>query len=653
MAAIHRTATTASMMGYCMEIGCPHERHRPRSTSHETTGTLSRHAIRRPQRGQVEGGWNSERCFLSSLASRRIQTLRKLPTQSPRSPAPTSRIGSATTRHLVEQDTRRYRDVEGLGALCQRDRHPLRGDGVELRADSRPLVSDDNGNGSVHPSRSSLSPPPVERPLQGHTIRGARPQRHAVFPRPGDEASVVERHDGVAEGRAHGRPQRLGAGRIGRAPQHHRARGSERVRRTDQRADVPGILYAVDHQRHRPRGRREVARRPAPRLDDGDDTLRRFGVGQLSQDASADFLHSDGVPFELRDERRTARGACQLRGDQGPRERDAGGDRLFHEPYALDQGEAAPAARLAALEITYRRLQITGDESPRAFPAAAEHSICEEARDGRYVKIALTIAGSDSGGGAGIQADLKTFHQFGVFGTSVITAVTAQNTLGVRAWEPVPVALVARQLDALADDLPPAAVKSGMLGSAALVDAVADGIARRRLPHYVLDPVMVATSGDRLLDRAAERLILRPLVPAAPLGTPNLDEAAVLLGGSVRGPDDMERAGRALVQLGARAALVKGGHLAGDVVVDVLIAEGIARRFTRPRVETTSTHGTGCTLSAAVAAGLALGRPLERAVEDALDFVHRAIAAAPGLGQGHGPLNHFVPAPPRPPTDGL
>ncbi len=257
------------------------------------------------------------------------------------------------------------------------------------------------------------------------------------------------------------------------------------------------------------------------------------------------------------------------------------------------------------------------------------------------MKIALTIAGSDSGGGAGIQADLKTFHQFGVFGTSVITAITAQNTVGVRAWEPVPVALVTRQLDALVDDLPPAAVKSGMLGSAALVDAVADGIARRRLPNYVLDPVMVATSGDRLLERDAERLIVRRLVPLAALVTPNLDEAAVLVGGSVRGPDEMERAGRALVQLGARAALVKGGHLAGE------------RRFTRPRLETTSTHGTGCTLSAAIAAGLALGRPLERAVEDALDFVHRAIAAAPGLGQGHGPLNHFVPAPPRPPTDGL
>ena len=268
------------------------------------------------------------------------------------------------------------------------------------------------------------------------------------------------------------------------------------------------------------------------------------------------------------------------------------------------------------------------------------------------MKIALTIAGSDSGGGAGIQADLKTFHQFGVFGTSVVTAVTAQNTLGVRAWEAVPVQLVTRQLDALADDLPPAAVKSGMLGSAAVVEAVADGIARRALPNYVLDPVMVATSGDRLLDADAERLIARRLVPLAMLVTPNLDEAEVLTGDQVRTVDAMERAARALVRLGAKAALVKGGHLASDNVADVLLANGIVRRFTRPRLDTTSTHGTGCTLSAAIAAGLALDRPLERAVEDALDFVHRAMAAAPDLGAGHGPLNHFVPAPPRPPTDG-
>lgn len=269
------------------------------------------------------------------------------------------------------------------------------------------------------------------------------------------------------------------------------------------------------------------------------------------------------------------------------------------------------------------------------------------------MKIALTIAGSDSGGGAGIQADLKTFHQFGVFGTTVITAVTAQNTVGVRAWAALPAALVTQQIDALAEDLPPLAVKSGMLGSAELVEVVAAAIARHEFPSYVLDPVMVSTSGDRLLDRDAEQLILRRLVPRATLVTPNLDETGILVGAAVRTPAQMERAGRALVALGAHAVLVKGGHLAGDRVVDVLVTDGRARHFTGPRIETTSTHGTGCTLSAAVAAGLALGRPLEQAVTDALDFVHRAMAAAPGLGRGHGPLNHFVPAPPRPPTEGL
>ena len=269
------------------------------------------------------------------------------------------------------------------------------------------------------------------------------------------------------------------------------------------------------------------------------------------------------------------------------------------------------------------------------------------------MKVALTIAGSDSGGGAGIQADLKTFHQFGVFGTTVVCAVTAQDTLGVRAWEALSPALVTRQLDAVAGDLPPAAVKSGMLGSTALVATVADGIARHRLPNYVLDPVMVATSGDRLLERAAERLIAERLLPLATLVTPNLDETRILVEGAVDTPVDMERAGRVLVARGARAALIKGGHLAGGTVVDVLVTADGARHFTHPRIETTSTHGTGCTLSAAVAAGLAQGRALERAVADALDFVHRAIAAAPGLGKGHGPLNHFVPAPPRPPTEGM
>jgi hydroxymethylpyrimidine/phosphomethylpyrimidine kinase len=206
----------------------------------------------------------------------------------------------------------------------------------------------------------------------------------------------------------------------------------------------------------------------------------------------------------------------------------------------------------------------------------------------------------------------------------------------------------------VAGDLRPGAVKTGMLGSAELVATVADGLRRHSLSSYVLDPVMVATSGDRLLDRDAERLIAQRLVPLATLVTPNLDETRILVSDDVATPDAMERAGRELVRRGAQAALVKGGHLTGRVVVDVLVtAAGLVRRYEHPRLDTTSTHGTGCTLSSAVTAGLALGRPLEQAVAEGLDFVHRAIAAAPGLGSGHGPLNHFVPAPRRPPADGL
>ncbi len=263
------------------------------------------------------------------------------------------------------------------------------------------------------------------------------------------------------------------------------------------------------------------------------------------------------------------------------------------------------------------------------------------------MKIALTIAGSDSGGGAGIQADLKTFHQFEVFGTTVVTAVTAQNTVGVRAWEPVSATLVALQMDAVAEDLRPAAVKSGMLGAADIVEAVADGLARHRFEDYVLDPVMVATSGDRLLPADAESLIAHRLVPLAALVTPNLDEAEILVAEPVRTPAQMEAAGRALLRMGARAALIKGGHLEGSELVDVLVTPDGSETFRNARFDTTSTHGTGCTLSAAVTAGLALGRPLRRAVADALTYVHRAIAGAPGLGAGHGPLDHLV-APPFP-----
>ena len=258
------------------------------------------------------------------------------------------------------------------------------------------------------------------------------------------------------------------------------------------------------------------------------------------------------------------------------------------------------------------------------------------------MQIALTIAGSDSGGGAGIQADLKTFHQFGVYGTSVIVALTAQNTRGVRSVHAVPQAMVRDQLAAIAEDLPPAALKTGMLASASLVRQVADAIRAYGWSRLVVDPVMVATSGDRLLDPDAEAVIRESLLPLAAVVTPNLEEAAILAQMEVVDIASMESAGRRILASGAGAVLVKGGHLPHDTLVDILVTPQGVRRFSHPRVPTTSTHGTGCTLSAAITAGLALGRPLEAAVADALEYVHRAIVAAPGLGGGHGPLNHNV-----------
>jgi hydroxymethylpyrimidine/phosphomethylpyrimidine kinase len=259
--------------------------------------------------------------------------------------------------------------------------------------------------------------------------------------------------------------------------------------------------------------------------------------------------------------------------------------------------------------------------------------------------IALTIAGSDSGGGAGIQADLKTFHQFGVHGTSVIVAITAQNTVGVRGVHLVPDDMVSLQLAALADDLPPAAVKTGMLATAELITLVARAIREYGWRRYVLDPVMIASSGDRLLAENAEAAIRSELLPLATLVTPNLDEAEKLTGERVRDAEAMKQAGYRLLEMGARAALIKGGHLTGDDIEDLLVVPGKTRRFTRRRVDTTSTHGTGCTLSAAITAGLAMGRSLERSVEDGLDYVTRALESAMRLGAGNGPLDHRVTAP--------
>jgi hydroxymethylpyrimidine/phosphomethylpyrimidine kinase len=268
--------------------------------------------------------------------------------------------------------------------------------------------------------------------------------------------------------------------------------------------------------------------------------------------------------------------------------------------------------------------------------------------DRNRLAVALTIAGSDSGGGAGIQADLKTFHAFGVFGTSAITAITVQNTLGVSAVHAIPVDIVTAQIAAVASDLRPAACKTGMLATRELVEAVAAAITTHALPHYVLDPVMVATSGDRLLDEDAADAVLHELVPLARLVTPNLDEAGILVGFAVADVTGMRRAAHMLVDAGAGAALIKGGHLPDDELVDVLFDGTEMHEFRRARLHTRNTHGTGCTLSAAITAALAQDFPLITAVELALDYVHRAIAGAPNLGSGNGPLSHFQPVRPEP-----
>jgi hydroxymethylpyrimidine/phosphomethylpyrimidine kinase len=258
--------------------------------------------------------------------------------------------------------------------------------------------------------------------------------------------------------------------------------------------------------------------------------------------------------------------------------------------------------------------------------------------------IALTIAGSDSGGGAGIQADLKTFAAFGVYGVSAITALTAQNTKGVAAIHDVPADFVAAQVDAVFSDFDIAAVKLGMLSKSETIAAVADGLKRHKAKNIVLDPVMVATSGDRLLAPAAVDALRRELIPRALVVTPNLPEAAALTGASLaRTEQEMEIQAREILTLGPRYVLIKGGHGDGADSVDLLIGQGDVLRLSAKRIATKNTHGTGCTLSSAIAAGLAKGRDLVTAVREAKTYVTAAIAAADALhvGHGHGPLNHF------------
>jgi hydroxymethylpyrimidine/phosphomethylpyrimidine kinase len=258
--------------------------------------------------------------------------------------------------------------------------------------------------------------------------------------------------------------------------------------------------------------------------------------------------------------------------------------------------------------------------------------------------IALTIAGSDSGGGAGIQADLKTFAALEVYGASVIAALTAQNTQRVAAVHAVPAAFVTAQLDAVFGDLAVGAVKIGMLGNADVVAAVAAGLARWKAKNVVLDPVLVASSGTRLLAPDAITVFKRDLIPRARVVTPNIPEAAALLEDKPATSEaEMQAQAERLLALGAKAVLIKGGHGGGAESVDLLVDKESVTRLAAPRIATRNTHGTGCTLSSAIAAGLAKGHDLAISVRDAKDFVTAAIAAADQLavGQGHGPLHHF------------
>jgi len=266
----------------------------------------------------------------------------------------------------------------------------------------------------------------------------------------------------------------------------------------------------------------------------------------------------------------------------------------------------------------------------------------------RYARV-LSIAGSDSGGGAGIQADLKTFAALGCYGMTAITALTAQNTRGVSGIHGVPPEFLKAQIQAVVEDIGVDAVKLGMLHAPEVVEVVAWAIDHYNLPNVVLDPVMVATSGDRLIASETVQVLVRELFPRAVVVTPNLDEAALLIGHAIDGIEALDGAADELLALGAKAVLLKGGHLPGNEVVDVLLqADGTRKRLASQRIASRNLHGTGCTLSSAIAAHLALGLTLSEAVERARAYILGAMAAGAdvAVGAGHGPLNHgFAPVP--------
>ncbi len=257
------------------------------------------------------------------------------------------------------------------------------------------------------------------------------------------------------------------------------------------------------------------------------------------------------------------------------------------------------------------------------------------------MKKALTIAGSDSGGGAGIQADLKTFAAHGVYGTCAITAVTAQNTLGVTAVASLPADVVVAQIEAVASDIGVDAVKTGMLANAAIVEAVVAAIDTLELPNVVVDPVMVAKGGDRLLEEEAVTAIKSELLRRALVVTPNAEEASVLAGMTIRSADDARTAAKRILALGANAVIVKGGHVPGPDAIDVLYDGRSFTELRAPRIDTRNGHGTGCTFAAALAANLALGKTLHEAAASAKEYVTQALRAGFAIGRGHGVPDHF------------
>jgi hydroxymethylpyrimidine/phosphomethylpyrimidine kinase len=257
------------------------------------------------------------------------------------------------------------------------------------------------------------------------------------------------------------------------------------------------------------------------------------------------------------------------------------------------------------------------------------------------MRTALSIAGSDSGGGAGIQADLKTFAALGIYGTTAITAITAQNTIGVSAVLALEADVVTAQIEAIAGDIAIHATKTGMLANAAIVEAVAAAIADLELPNVVVDPVMIAKSGDRLVDDEGVRMIRVELLPRARVVTPNLPEAEVLSGIRIASPTDAREAARRIHKLGPSAVIVKGGHATGDEIVDLLFDGNEFREFRTQRVVTRNTHGTGCTFASAIAAHLALGTSLVEATREAQSYVVGAVRHGLAIGHGHGPLDHF------------